>query len=349
MGEVQGGGSLYIPDIYLEVVHVFNLGDRNLGQGNPGHYRLQCARKSGGYEGYVVPPGTAVVLWTRSGQGTGAYKGSMLLTADLAYGPYLDIFTVDASRAYLAPWPGSGDLRTAPTIKPRVRLGNLDGVLGLTEQWGIAAGTDLSDTSPAAKYLVASDLGVTLRNIDLTMYSGSTEIIKLSTEGIRFRAGGALHTPERAIRWVKASGAVVAALNAVESGDGNHYYLELGIRPTFNQTSLVQTGIRIYDNFTGDTILDLRADTVMAGNFLADGIGVSDLSVRDGVVVGRPSSQAATPADAPIGIVRLAQRTDGAGYPPTGYGDFFLINDGTKQLLYFRFDNGVLRELARSI
>lgn len=348
MGEVQSGGSLYIPDIYLEVVSVTNLGDRNLGQGNPGHYRLQCLRKSGGYTGYTVPAGAAVVLWTRSGQGTGAYKGSMLLTADLAYGPYLDIFTVDASRAYLAAWPGSGDLRTAPTIKPRVRLGNLDGVLGLTEQWGIAAGTDLSDTSPVAKYLVASDLGVTLRNIDLTMYSGSTEIIKLSTEGIRFRAGGALHTPERAIRWVKASGAVVAALNAIESGDGNHYYLELGIRPTFNQTSLIETGIRIYDDFTGDTIIDLRADTVQTTDLLANGVSALNLRAINGIELGTPTgASAALP-----GVLKIGKRSNNSVPAISGTGQMWIGPHATAsghESLYVKFGNGVVRTLASSV
>ena len=348
IGEVQSGGSLYIPDIYLEVVSVTNLGDRNLGQGNPGHYRLQCLRKSGGYEGYEVPAGAAVVLWTRSGQGTGAYKGAMLLTADLAYGPYLDIFTVDASRTYLAAWPGSGETRTTPTIKPRVRLGNLDGVLGLPEQWGIAAGTDLSDTSPAAKYLVASDLGVTLRNIDLTMYSGSTEIIKLSTEGIRFRAGGALHTPERAIRWVKASGAVVAALNAVESGDGNHYYLELGIRPTFNQTSLVQTGIRIYDDFTGDTILDLRADTVQATNLLTNSVNASNLRAVNGIQINTPANA----SDALPGVLKIGSRSNNSVAAISGTGQMWIGPHSTisgQESLYVKFGNGVVRALASSV
>lgn len=348
IGEVQSGGSLYIPDIYLEVVSVTNLGDRNLGQGNPGHYRLQCLRKSGGYEGYEVPAGAAVVLWTRSGQGTGAYKGAMLLTADLAYGPYLDIFTVDASRTYLAAWPGSGETRTTPTIKPRVRLGNLDGVLGLIEQWGIAAGTDLSDTSPAAKYLVASDLGVTLRNIDLTMYSGSTEIIKLSTEGIRFRAGGALHTPERAIRWVKASGAVVAALNAVESGDGNHYYLELGIRPTFNQTSLIETGIRIYDDFTGDTILDLRADTVQATNLLTNSVNASNLRAVNGIQINTPANA----SDALPGVLKIGSRSNNSVAAISGTGQMWIGPHSTisgQESLYVKFGNGVVRALASSV
>ena len=99
-GEISGGGSLYIPDIYLEVVSVINLGDRNLAQGNPGRHVLVCVRKSGGYTGYVVPTGSSVAKWTKTGQGTGAYKGGMIITADLDYAPYIDAVSYTHLRAH---------------------------------------------------------------------------------------------------------------------------------------------------------------------------------------------------------------------------------------------------------
>lgn len=181
MGETQSGGSLYLPDIYLVVTQVTSNGDRNLGQGNPGTSKLACTRRSGGHTGFVIPDGAAVVLWTKTGGAAGSYKGNLLLTADMAQSPYLDVFTVDASLSAAAVWPGSGELRTPPALKPRVRVGNLDGVLGLTEQWGIAAGTDLSDSSTLSRYLVASDKQVRLNNVDLSVYNAGLQVIKLNS------------------------------------------------------------------------------------------------------------------------------------------------------------------------
>ena len=350
MGEVQNGGSLYIPDIYLEVFDVTSVGDRNLGQGKPGRFILSCYRKSGGYTGYVVPSGSAAVLWTKSGQGAGKYKGSMLLTADLNYAPYLDIFTVDASFTNFTAWPGSGDIRTPPTIKPRVRLGNLDGVLGLPEQWGIAAGTDLSDTSPSAKYLVASDQGVTLHNIDLAMYYGSEELIRLSPEGFRLRAWFSVHTPERAIRWVKASGASVAAMSVRTAGNGlEPYFMEFGLRPTY-QSSLVTTGIRIYDNFDQSTVIDLLADYVNVPGYLSStGLSVEVMDATKGISIGAVGH----PSDPPAGVLRFAHRPNNSDVLAiNGFGQVWVGPHPTTsgaQTLYVKFANGVVRGIASSV
>lgn len=346
MGEVQNGGSLYIPDIYLEVVAVSSVGDRNLGQGNPGRYALTCLRKSGGFEGYTIPTGSAVVLWTKSGQAAGAYKGNMLLTADLAQSPYLDVFTVDASRTYLAPWPGSGQLRTPPTVKPRVRVGNLDGVLGLPEQWGIAAGTDLSDTSAAAKYIVASDLGVTLRNIDLSMYSGADRIVHISPSGFTLRNSTDVYQADRSIRWMKPSGAVVGALS-VRNSSTDLYYMELGIRPSFNDV-LSNISIRIYDDFVGSRI-DLMADTVYTpgGMSIAANLGVNGYLNTNGVlrtakvlVVGDTSVSPTS-----NGSIYMKERT-ATVTPISGFGAVWIQNESGTQKLYVKFANGVVRQLA---
>ena len=344
MGEVESGGSLYIPDIYLEVVAVSAVGDRNLAQGKPGRYALTCLRKSGGYEGYQIPTGSSVVLWTKSGQGTGAYKGNMLLTADLAQSPYMDVFTVDASRAYLAPWPGSGQTRTPPTIKPRVRVGNLDGVLGLPEQWGIAAGTDLSDTSVAAKYIVASDLGVTLRNIDLSMYSGADRIVHISPSGITLRNSTDVYQADRSIRWMKPSGAVVGALS-VRNSAADLYYMELGIRPSFNDV-LSNIGIRIYDDLVGSRI-DLMADTIYTpgGISIAANLGVNGRMRAAGSLA--LSAVTTNPPGDNSGRGRIMlQESTGASTPTTGHVVIGLQTVAGVQKLYARFANGTYRELA---
>jgi len=140
------GGGLDLWDVYLEVDSVGSVQSRDMGNGDPGYFAMQVTRRSGGASGLEIPAGTAGVLWGNiSGSG---YSGAILLTSDLSLSPYIDIFTIDNSVTY-DPWESQG-------ITPRVRLGNLDGVLGLTEQWGIAFGGDLSDTSVG--YGVFSDL-----------------------------------------------------------------------------------------------------------------------------------------------------------------------------------------------
>lgn len=79
----------------------------------------------------TFPAGTAIVNYGQAG------SGFIKLTSDDAYSPFIDIATHQGE-----PWD---------SITPHIRLGNLDGVLALDEQWGLAAGEDLSDdTKPHA-------------------------------------------------------------------------------------------------------------------------------------------------------------------------------------------------------
>ena len=109
----------------------------------------------------------------------------------------------------------------------RDRLGNLDGVLGLAEQWGIAAGTDLSDTTATAPHIIASNLSVTLKNIDLSMWSGIDRIVHISPAGIALLNGTTQFINDRSIRWNKSNGVTVGALAVRESAGVR--YLELGL------------------------------------------------------------------------------------------------------------------------
>jgi len=175
-----GGGGVDIYDIWLTVDSVGALTGRDLVNGNPGWYPTTVTRRNGGLTAARVPTGSAVVRWGKTGQAAGAFTGGMILTSDLNLAPYLDVFTVPADQLP-AVWNNPTDAAVLP--KPRVRLGNLDGVLGLPEQWGMAAGVDLSDTSTAARYLVASDQGVELRNIDFRAYNGSNWTAKIQSNG----------------------------------------------------------------------------------------------------------------------------------------------------------------------
>jgi hypothetical protein len=145
MAEVAAGGSLDLWDIWLEVISTpSSNGDRDLANGNPGTFDCTCMLRQGGENGLVIPTGAAAVHW-----GTiGTEQGGLILTSDLNYSPYMDIFTIpDAS-----PWSAG--------TTPHVRVGNLDGVLGLEEEWGIAAGRDLADATKAHIILSDRQLGL---------------------------------------------------------------------------------------------------------------------------------------------------------------------------------------------
>ena len=356
MGEVAGGGSLYLPDIYLEVSAPGTLYDRNLAQGKAGYYRLYCTRRSGGHNGFSVPIGAAVVKWTNAYMsapppvGHTVYKGHMLLTADMGQSPYLDIFTVDATRPFGslpgAAWPGAGETRTLPSIKPRVRLGNLDGVLGLSEQWGIAAGTDLTDTATTAKYIVASEQGVTLRNVTLDIYSGASQAVRINpTDGVRLLNSENVYAADRSLKWVTAGGTHIGLVSARQDGSGNRY-LEIGVNPTYGFAELTEVGIQIYKLTSGlnPSVIELNSSLVTSPTLSVTGtIGASST-----IATGTGLSVGSTLQDPALGIIRLKDRAGGAGNPPSGFADLFVIDDGTKQILYARFDNGVLKQLTTS-
>ena len=360
MGETQSGGSLYLPDIYLEVNSIGSLLGRNLAQGKPGYYAMSCTRRSGGYTGFVVPMGAAVVKWTRVVTSLPAppehsvYKGHMMLTADLSQSPYLDVYTIDATRPGLSlsgsSWPGTGDTRTPPGIKPRVRLGNLDGVLGLTEQWGIAAGTDLSDTSDAAKYILASNLGVTLKNIDLSMYSGANRIAYLSPAGLKLLVSDSAYINDRSIRWEKSNGVAVGAIAARSDGSGN--YMELGVSPTFAAAGMSENGLAIkydpalaYGNVQheavlaswGRVMLDAGERVTLSGDYVEV---PPDMRIGGGLVIGDLNQ------DPDVAVIRIKEKSFGAAAPPATFGHIWLQKVGGVQKLYVRFENGVTRELA---
>lgn len=128
------------------------------------YYRYHVQIMSGSYT--TLPAGSAVIKYGKSGD------GMILQTADLSSAPYLDVFTVGS-----APWAGD--------IKPRVRLGRLDGVgvpgVSGTPQYGIVAGTDLSD--PAAPYFVASNTQLKSYRINSVWNDGNNDTASISSTG----------------------------------------------------------------------------------------------------------------------------------------------------------------------
>lgn len=188
-------------DITLSVVDIYNFIEIDDPPSGPGFYfqvddvvrsktevptgvtdfwlEIRSAEQLDGYSSYgvikrsgtdgVLPAGAAVVSYGVPGD------GRILLTSDLNYAPYIDVFTVGPDV-----WTGA-----AGAIIPHVRLGRLDGV-GVTavsgiEQYGMIAGTDLSDAN--SPYIVASNLQLRLHKVDLTLNDGSNDTGELTATG----------------------------------------------------------------------------------------------------------------------------------------------------------------------
>lgn len=174
---------LHVYDIYLTVNTIGALTGRDTPNGEAGYYSMIVTWWHGGRPGIVLPAGSALVRWSKTNQTLKPYVGALILTADMNQSPYMDVLTVPADQPELA-WANPESPSVLP--KPRVRVGNLDGVLGLTEQWGIAAGTDLSDTNATARYFVASDKQLRLNNVSLYLYNGLSPTVEwLSTGDLR--------------------------------------------------------------------------------------------------------------------------------------------------------------------
>lgn len=131
---------------------------------------IDCWQESG-YQRYGVYKHSGTDGTLPAGSGVGSYgkvgDGRILLTSDLNYAPYIDVFTV-------GPEPWTGD---AGSIVPHVRLGRLDG-LGLPsvsgiEQYGIAAATDGSNAN--SPYLIASNLGLRVHKANITLNNGTND------------------------------------------------------------------------------------------------------------------------------------------------------------------------------
>ena len=172
------GSGLDLYEVYMVVSGTpTSNNDRDLANGKPGTFDVVVTRRYGGATGIAIPTGSGVVKWGAVGGSGGSYTGAILLTSDFNHAPYIDIFTVAADVSGSATWSAP------PTITPRVREGLLSGVLGLGTEWGIAMGTNLSDSSLSARYVVVSDQRVKLQNVDQTVYQSSAPRISLAATG----------------------------------------------------------------------------------------------------------------------------------------------------------------------
>lgn len=230
----------------------------------------------------------------------------------------------------------------------------------MPEQWGLAAGTDLSDTSLSAKYFVASNLGFKMQNINIEMYNGGQRSIDISTNGLEFTAtdSGIYFEGSRVIRWKNSGGTTVGGIGVMTNGSQRYMsigldfptpqeLMDFGIGLMFDKTLSWGNPLNAIEIWGGGRI-NLEATNVYAGGqFWAGETKTGKLSSTGGLILGN-TDHATTQPDA--GIVRLAMRTQYASqYPPSGFADLYIEHSMSgDQVLYIRFSNGVTRQLAKS-
>ncbi len=100
-----------------------------------------------------------------------ARQGVVLITSDMSNSPYQDVISGVAS---WADWTGG--------TKTRVRMGNLSGITGTANEYGIIAGTGYTSSDSYAKFSTA---GVVQNNVNSTWRSGGTTHLQIdATRGI---------------------------------------------------------------------------------------------------------------------------------------------------------------------
>lgn len=315
MGQVVSGTGLDLFDLYCQVTGVSGPNGRDLPNGEPGYYVLTCTFRHGGTfggssgdaTGFVIPTGSAAIKWTEVG--ASGFTGAIKLSGDGDFSnvtepstPFIDIFTVN--RIANASWAG-----VPPTITPRVRVGNLSGVLGGTRgNWGIAAGTDLSNAnSTTAQYFAASDTGLWLHNVGVRIFNGANQTVDISSDGNVWLGTNVTTNANRTFAFAAADG----SLRLGPFTDNSAYML-------WNGTDL-RLITRVGGSSTSRIVLDSSGNSYFAGPMTIDASG--------GIWQGTGGSFAS-----PVGGIKI--------YNASGAGRIALF-DNSIQLITLRHDRGI--------
>jgi len=136
-----------------------------------------------------------------------ARQGVVLITSDMSNSPYQDVISGVAS---WADWTGG--------TKTRVRMGNLSGITGTANEYGLIAGNGFTTADSWVKF---STVAVTQNNVDSTWYSAGVPALKISSDyGIDIK----LNESENSyITWrdslgVGAAKASITVVNSTSSG-----------------------------------------------------------------------------------------------------------------------------------
>lgn len=264
IGEIASGASLDLYDVYLEVTSApVSNGDRDLSEGLFGTYDVACVWRSGGEPSWEIPAGSAYVVWTKVAQGSGSYEGALLLTSDADDSPYVDVSTIDANRN--GAWPGSGYQRTPPTQTPRVRMGNLNGLMGNVEDtWGIAFGDDLSSSDVSKAYGTLSSGRNEFANLDFYFRESGEEKLAITTSGGVTVRADATDQFVRGFRFYDYGDARVVGSwdvkRVIADGVSLRYDGALSIGSTFSTLPAIG-GVVVYAGINKYAQVDLRAES----------------------------------------------------------------------------------------
>jgi len=108
------------------------------------------------------------------GLGKTIYKATPILDYGQTGDGWWQVTTIEDNSPYtqIATWATNPWAAGNTTL--HLRIGNLDGILGGSDEWGILAG-DYS----GGQYITAGNMGVNVYNADLVVTSGTNEVIKL--------------------------------------------------------------------------------------------------------------------------------------------------------------------------
>lgn len=181
---------------------------------------------------------------------------------------YVETTAVDGAAGINAPYTQVVTWTTAPVaanLSTRARLGNLRGITGSTE-YGLLAGTY---AATGGQYFKASDLGFELHGINLQMWDGSTNVIKLDRT-----------VPSFAIGTPIPSGYLTGGDGFWVGKDSGVYKLRIG-DPTGNRMTFASGVLTIIGDGGGVTNINggnLQTDSVTAVQIAANAITTSELN-----------------------------------------------------------------------
>lgn len=162
------GGGLVVTDVWGVVTNYTDLG------GGEQSYTFTTS-DDGGVDGSVIYAGAIALDYGQAGSGSrGIWEATVL---DAAGAPYSQIATWETN-----PWTG-GNWTT------RLRLGNLDGISGIGLEYGLWVGQNTTDT-----YLLLSDSSFEVHGLDIKLYDGASNTVRLDPATPSIALGATLPT-----------------------------------------------------------------------------------------------------------------------------------------------------------
>jgi hypothetical protein len=142
-----------------------------------------------GVSGYDAATHTQAWTWTKIGTPTVvAGAGSLALDLGVSGNGYYEVNSIDGAYGANSPYSQIVTWATTPSNKTvRARMGNLFGVTS-TAEYGLWAGKSFANN----QYFLASDTNFELRGIDLKLFDGATNTVRLDPSVPSFAMGSTL-------------------------------------------------------------------------------------------------------------------------------------------------------------